>query len=89
MGHYIVSYHNGTLTVTPAEIVIGSPVLMGQGLCITVGTSVGSTYVLEYKNALTDATWTVLQTVPGTGEVVAFSDDTTSSETRFYRIRVV
>ncbi len=78
----------GVLTGTAATIVISIPTLAGQTLTFTVSTVVGSTYVLEYKDSLADTSWTVAQTVPGTGDVVTFTDSTTGSAARFYRIRL-
>jgi hypothetical protein len=86
--NYTIGYQNGTLTVTQANIVISNPTIVGQTLSFTVPTVVGATYVLEYKNSLADASWTVALTLAGTGDVVTFTDDTTSSPARFYRVRV-
>jgi hypothetical protein len=88
LGNYNVTLHNGTLTVKQVNVVINIPTLAGQTLTFTVPTVVGSTYVLEYQDSLADTSWTVAQTVPGTGDVVAFTDSTTGSAARFYRIRV-
>jgi hypothetical protein len=87
VGNYAVTINKGVLTVM-ANPVISNPTIVGRTLRFTVPTAVGSTYVLEYKNLLTDVDWAVAQALAGTGDVVTFTDDTTSSPARFYRIRV-
>jgi hypothetical protein len=81
------SYTNSwQFSVSP--VVISKLSIVRQTLSFTVPTVVGSTYVLEYKDSLTDTSWTVAQTLAGTGDVVTFTDDTASSPARFYQIRV-
>jgi uncharacterized repeat protein (TIGR01451 family) len=49
-------------------------------------TQSGLSYTIQYKNALTDAAWTNLQTVTGTGGNVTIIDDSGMRSMRFYRI---
>ncbi|HKQ38323.1 MAG TPA: hypothetical protein VJ063_09610 [Verrucomicrobiae bacterium] len=51
-------------------------------------TLAGPTYVIEYKNALNDATWTELRRVQGTGNLETINDTDVSGPTRFYRLNV-
>jgi hypothetical protein len=48
----------------------------------------GVSYVLEYKNAITDATWTSLAPVAGNGGTLPLDNTPAVSNTRFYRVRV-
>lgn len=50
-------------------------------------TVAGATYTLEYKNSLTDAEWTPLGSLPGTGHPASFNDPASTEPTRFYRVR--
>jgi hypothetical protein len=52
------------------------------------GTAKGTSYVIEYKNAITDEAWTPLTTVTGTGDLKSFTDPGPLPPTRFYRVRV-
>jgi len=47
----------------------------------------GCNYELQYKDALTEAQWNTLRTIPGTGGVVTIAEPATQTE-RFYRIRI-
>ncbi len=55
---------------------------------LSMSTSSGRTYVLEYKNSLTDSAWKVLTSVPGDGTVKTLADPTATASQRFYRVRV-
>lgn len=65
-----------------------SAVKSGTNYTLTFATTTTCTYHVEYKNALTNATWTALQNVPGTGGTVTVTDTNAASQTRFYRARV-
>lgn len=59
----------------------------GGGFIITFPAKAGKTYTIQYKNALTDATWTELIDVPAQGSNTNFQHtDTGSGAARFYRI---
>jgi T5SS/PEP-CTERM-associated repeat protein len=48
----------------------------------------GQNYTLEFKNALSDATWTaILPSVTGNGSVMTLIDTTATVPARFYRVR--
>ena len=55
---------------------------------LSVSTSSGQTYVLEYKNSLTETDWKPLASVPGDGTVKVLSDPSAPTSQRFYRVRV-
>jgi hypothetical protein len=46
------------------------------------------TYRVEYKNDLTDPTWTSLTTVTGTGNPATITDPNATVPRRFYRVRI-
>jgi T5SS/PEP-CTERM-associated repeat protein len=48
----------------------------------------GLVYVLEYKDHLDDANWTLVSSTPGTGGLLTVSDLSATVPTRFYRVRV-
>jgi hypothetical protein len=48
----------------------------------------GQIYALEFKNTLSDATWTaILPSVTGSGSIMTLTDTTATVPTRFYRVR--
>ena len=48
----------------------------------------GQTYFLEYKNSLTDATWSAIApSVSGNGSVMTVTDLVTTAQLRLYRVR--
>ncbi|MCI0746415.1 MAG: HYR domain-containing protein, partial [Verrucomicrobia subdivision 3 bacterium] len=46
----------------------------------------GITYRVDYKNVLSDTTWTLLSQVLGSGAVLVVSDNTASVPSRYYRV---
>jgi hypothetical protein len=65
-----------------------TPVFSGRVVRLSFDTDAGFTYVVEYKDSLSDAVWTELATVPGTGSVETVEDPNPSpTGTRFYRFR--
>jgi hypothetical protein len=48
----------------------------------------GQTYFLEYKNSLSDATWTTIApSVIGNGSILTVTDAAATAQTRLYRVR--
>jgi len=58
----------------------------GGSITISFPTQTGYSYQLQYKNNLTDATWSTLTTTNGTGLNVVVPDTTTGPARRFYRL---
>ncbi len=59
----------------------------GPGFVVTFPAKAGKTYTIQYKNALTDPTWTELIDVPAVGaDATSQYTDPTAQPTRFYRI---
>ena len=63
------------------------PTVADNRIAIVFPTSLNLTYVLQYKNSLTNANWTVLATTIGTGDLMTNQDSITRSA-RFYRLQV-
>lgn len=59
----------------------------GATATVTFSTVVGLGYTLEYKVNLSDAAWTSLGNIPGTGGPEALTDPAATIPARYYRIR--
>ena len=64
-----------------------SPQLANGSFSVNVPTQNGRVYSLEFKDSLSDATWSGLPLVAGTGSMVNLSDPTATAGQRFYRVR--
>jgi hypothetical protein len=67
---------------------ISNPKLTGTTFTLSVPTQIGFNYTLEYKNSLSDANWTVVQTIGGTGGTIVLTDSGATGSRRFYHVRV-
>jgi alpha-tubulin suppressor-like RCC1 family protein len=76
----------GACPATPPMIV--GPSQNGTNLNFSFGTSIGFTYVVQYKNSLSDSIWQTLQSVPGDGTVKTITDAIATAGQRFYRVSV-
>jgi hypothetical protein len=77
--------------VVPNVLVIGTPTINADGrFGLSFPTVNGESYTVQYKNTLSDPTWTDLVppgTVSGTGGIVIITDATAPGQpSRFYRI---
>lgn len=73
-----------TFAVAPA---IASPSYGGTNFSLSFSAEVGPSYVLQYKPALTNATWTSLSTNLGAGGILSVTNGSAASS-GFYRIQV-
>jgi len=55
---------------------------------VSISTVAGKSYTLQFKNALSDSTWTSLPAVPGDGTIKALTDPSATVSRRFYRAQV-
>jgi hypothetical protein len=69
---------NPTFSISAASI--------GAGASITFPSESWHTYQLQYKNTLTDPSWTNLGSPVGGNDVLQLINDSTSATNRFYRI---
>jgi hypothetical protein len=61
----------------------------GTTSTISVPSTSGKSYTLEYKNALSDTGWTsIVPAAPGTGAALILQDVTASGSKRFYRVLI-
>ncbi|HEX4645776.1 MAG TPA: S8 family serine peptidase, partial [Verrucomicrobiae bacterium] len=65
-----------------------NPQVIGGNLTFSIQTAGGHTYTLEYKNSLTDPTWTALQTFNGDGSLKTITNTLSAAPQRFYRVGV-
>ncbi|HEY3915230.1 MAG TPA: protease pro-enzyme activation domain-containing protein [Verrucomicrobiae bacterium] len=74
-GEIPATLNAATISVTPSAF------------SVTVSSVSGVTYALQYKNLLTDPTWTLVpgSVTTGTGGVITLQDNTPAPITRFYR----
>lgn len=59
-----------------------------NGVNLSFDTESGFTYVLESKSALTNGSWTPLQSVPGNDSTVTLQDSSATNQKIFYRVSV-
>lgn len=69
----------------PSPVTLINPNRVGNVFNVSLVSESGVTYTLQYKNTLTDLTWTNSSTVAGDGAVKTLSD-TSAQTTRFYRV---
>jgi hypothetical protein len=84
-----VTYHTRICDVVAPAPQLFSPVRSDNTFQVSLATICGHTYVLEFKDALTDSTWTAI--LPGTAgddTVKTLVDTSATGSQRFYRVRV-
>jgi hypothetical protein len=64
-----------------------NPSFQDETFTLSVTTSIGKTYQLEFKDSLADLTWTPLSQISGTGQALVLTDATATNSRRFYRVR--
>ena len=89
----IVSNFAGSVTSLVATLtVLPPPTIRGQldlgVFTLSFATAPGSTYMVEFKQALSDPLWEVMTNVAGTGSLLTFSDSSLTNAARFYRVRI-
>jgi hypothetical protein len=81
-----------TLSVTKGALI--SPTIshvdrVGTTTTVYLLSVIGQTYTLEFKNALSDASWTAVSpSTNGNGGIVSLQDPTSAAPTRFYHVHV-
>jgi hypothetical protein len=71
----------------PRQVLVTNLAFGAGGFTATVPTDRMRVYALEYKNSPSDARWTLLPLVAGTGGAVTLSDPAPGPGQRFYRVR--
>jgi len=59
----------------------------GNSFSLSVQTTFGRNYALDYKNSLAQSDWTELPAVTGNGDVTTLTDPDATGAQRFYRVR--
>lgn len=88
-GMYPISSAVATLT---AEVVVQPQItvsLSGTTLTLSFDTASAADYNVMYKTQLSDASWSLLQSVTGTGAPASVNDTVNPASSRFYRVEVV
>ena len=70
-----------------AQPQLSQPTHSGSRFQVVLQTFWGKTYVLEYKDDLSNAAWTPAATILGNGNLQFLTDPTASGPKRFYRVR--
>jgi len=90
----VVTNRAGTVTSAPANLRVLTPPTItkitqtGSTASVSFTTVNGLTYTVEYKNSLSDSTWTaILPSATGTGTAVTAIDASATLPTRVYRVR--
>lgn len=85
INHGVIATNCGSVLVQPT---ITGVTKANTTNMITFTTVNGQNYTLEFKNTLSDATWTaILPSVTGSVSVMTLRDTTVTVPTRFYRVR--
>ena len=70
-----------------SSFLLTSPVRSTNGFRVSIPAQSGHVYRLEYKNALTNGSWTALPLVAGVPGTLQLTDPSTTNTARFYRVR--
>ena len=69
------------------QVTLSNPTHRTNSFSVQVASQSGRVYALEYKDALTDSTWSALPLVTGSGGLLTIRDPTAAGLQRFYRVR--
>lgn len=76
------------VTVNPNQPSLSNPRMTGTTFRVSASSQVGFNYVLEFKNSLSDANWTPVQTNGGNGGQITLTNTGAVAPSRVYRVRV-
>ncbi len=76
-----------SLAAAASPVTLLSPAHSGGSSSFSFLTQSGRTHFVEYKNLLTDPTWTPLVTISGSGSVTNVTDNAAGGGSRYYRVR--
>ncbi len=76
------------LDFPPPDFSLHNPSANDSTFSFNISTINRALHIIEYKNALTAATWTTLTNIVGTGNPVTVNDNISASTNRFYRMRI-
>jgi hypothetical protein len=81
------SYHSVALLgrpITRPQLV--NPMRIGNTFSVSVPTHAGKAYFLQYKNGVTDPSWTTISAVSGNGGLRSITDSSLGVPLRIYRV---
>ena len=84
----VTSYGIARLLNTVGGPPIFNPFFSNNVFGVSVSTIAGKSYVLQYKNALSDSMWSSLPAVAGDGTIKVLTDSSATVSRRFYRVQV-
>jgi hypothetical protein len=71
----------------PTALTLGNATWQAGVFSISIPTRTNRSYVLQFKQALSDPSWTDLNTVAGTANTTSLTDPAATSAHAFYRVR--
>lgn len=84
--NYSVAVAGGTQPPAPLSVA-GAALSASGSFNVSVLSQANKSYVLQYKNSLSDPNWTALPAVAGTGQTILLKDPAASAANRFYRVQ--
>ena len=84
----VLTFQGTVSNNVPAPITGIYPSNPGVGWTVRFTSIGGLTHTLEYKNALSEPSWTPLTSTTGTGESLLLTDPVPTDKARYYHIRV-
>jgi hypothetical protein len=84
--NYSVALASGSGVILPGFMLRNSS-WTKSGFSASLVSQANTSYVLQYKTALTDQTWINLSPVNGTGQAISLFDSGATNSHRFYRVR--
>jgi hypothetical protein len=83
-----INFYLRPLPAAQTNLCLPTPVLNGTERTFTTPTVAGVTYILEFKDSLSDLQWKGAQTNTGTGGSLVLAHLVGSAPQRFYRVRM-
>jgi hypothetical protein len=78
----------GAYELASPALILSHPMVVSNAFTFTYQTLYGLSYVLQYKNEISNATWIPLLTNSGTGGLITNADSPINLPSRFYRLQV-
>jgi len=79
----------GVLQVLVTPYAFTNSTKAGSSFGVSFKTDAGRSYIVKYKDALTNATWLSLTNVLGNGSPAVITDPTATGAERYYRIETL
>jgi hypothetical protein len=76
------------LDYPPPSFTLRNPAVNGSTFSFNIASISRAQHIIEYKDNLTNATWTVLTNIVGTGNSITVTDSVQQNGHRLYRMRI-